>query len=133
MRKHKAVGRGSALARLQPPPLTISDAATARDVVLRLAGIDVEEQASIVRETVSQLRSALQAMSTVDPTYIDWYARIKASEKLLMLVGAFPSRTASPHGAPQVSINIELPDWAQPMMRRTVTPPGGSDTQSEKT
>jgi hypothetical protein len=56
-------------------------------------------------------------MSTLDQTSPDWFARLKAARGIIDVIGATPSRTQTARGAPQVLINIDVPDWAQGMLQ----------------
>jgi hypothetical protein len=116
----KGVRRGPhRLAGVQPvpPPGTVS---SVRDALFESAGLTLERQADLIRASVSELEAALGAMSTAAPELADPYARVKAAHALLSLVGAFPSRTQGARGTPPVQVNLNVPDWAEPMLRHRI-------------
>jgi hypothetical protein len=99
-------------------PPAVSDVSSLRDVLLQRAGLDLERQASLLRQAVGVFEAGLSAQSAMAPDLPDWFARLKAARGLVDIVGIMPSRTQSAKGVPQVVVNIEVPDWAQPMMAR---------------
>lgn len=89
--------------------------ASARLQLLERAGLTPESKADIVRTFVEQARAALtSAMSPLAPDQPDWHARMAAGARLLALVDALPSKSASDQQrGPQVVIVNEVPAWAR--------------------
>lgn len=79
-----------------------------------LADINVKTVASDVRKILDHWRECMMgAMSVLNKDLPDWHARNAAAKNLADFYGVkAPKQSADDGGQRQVSVNINMPDWA---------------------
>ena len=94
-----------------------------RDRLMASAGITPEVQAKLLRRAVNTALRKLKAKKTITASFEgeiidtlevdDNMAQLRASEILIDLLGAKPSRDSN--ATVKVKVDVNLPDWAKPV------------------
>ena len=102
----------------KPPAVGALAVQDQRQALLEAAGLTPTRQGELLRAAITTAEIAMTgAMSPLTPVgsppVPDWHARLSAARFISSILGAAPSKSATPSGAGQVTVVIEMPEWAR--------------------